>query len=73
MVYVGLVTCDENLKLCDKLPAESSVLYLIQGATPSKSLATILKEAVVSLCVLQEVVVRSVYVVRCRVGVGTEP
>ncbi|KAL5268718.1 hypothetical protein ACHWQZ_G002535 [Mnemiopsis leidyi] len=46
MVYVGTVTCDENPKLCDKLPAETSVLLLVQGATPSKSVATILKEAV---------------------------
>ena len=49
MVYVGTVTCDENPKLCDKLPAETSVLLLVQGATPSKSVATILKEAVVRL------------------------
>ena len=48
MVYVGYVSCDENLKICDKLPMESSGLLFIQGAEPTMSLATILKDAVVS-------------------------
>ena len=52
MVYVGIVDCDQNTKLCDKLPSEYSGLLFIQGATPDTSLATILKDAVVRINVL---------------------
>ena len=48
MVYVGMVSCDNNAKLCDKLPGESSGIFYIQEASSSDSVAAILKSAVVS-------------------------